>query len=236
MKIEVIGRGNVGSRFAEIFGVIPVAPRTLEGLSEDADLYIISVSDSAVEEVAKRLPKVKGVVVHTTGSVPMDVLRDVDCAGYGVLYPLQTISKKRRLDAAAIPLMIEGDQETTASFLNETAQAYGFEKIAYADSEKRSRVHLAAAFACNFPNAMIAISQKILEESGIGKDIIYPLVSETFEKIRNLPAKDAQTGPAARKDYPTMEKHRSLLREAGMEEEERIYELISQYIMASKKD
>lgn len=234
MKIEVIGRGNVGSRFADIFGVTPVAPRTLEGLSDDADLYIIAVSDAAVEEVARCLPKVKGIVVHTTGSVPMDVLRNVDCAGYGVLYPFQTISKARRIDAADIPLMIEADKEATASFLYDIAGRYGFDRIAYADSGKRRRVHLAAAFACNFPNAMIAISQKILETNGIDKDIINPLVEETFEKIKSIPAKEAQTGPAARKDYPTMEKHRALLMDAGMEEEEKLYTLISEYIMASR--
>ena len=66
LKVAVIGTGNVGTQFARIFGTEPVSPRTLEGLPDDADIYVISVSDSAVKEVADRLPELSGIVVHTT--------------------------------------------------------------------------------------------------------------------------------------------------------------------------
>ena len=79
LKVAVIGTGNVGTQFARIFGTEPVSPRTLYGLPDDADIYVISVSDSAVKEVADRLPELPGIVVHTTGSVPMDALACVKC-------------------------------------------------------------------------------------------------------------------------------------------------------------
>ncbi|MDE5794055.1 MAG: hypothetical protein K2I08_04995, partial [Muribaculaceae bacterium] len=99
MKVEVIGTGNVGTQFSRIFDVSPISPRSLEGLQTDADLYIIAVSDTAVKEVADKLPATNGIVVHTTGSVPMEVLSDVACKGYGVIYPFQTISRTRPLSA-----------------------------------------------------------------------------------------------------------------------------------------
>lgn len=231
MKIEVIGRGNVGSQFARIFGVKPIAPRTLDGMSEDADLYIIAVSDSAVEEVANKMPQVKGVVVHTTGSVTMDVLSKMDCKGYGVLYPFQTISKQRPLPPSSIPLLVEACDDDTALFINDTARKYGFDKIQLADSETRQKIHLAGTFACNFTNAMIAISQKILEENGIDTVIVKPLIAETIEKLKTIPASKAQTGPAIRKDKNTLEKHLALLSEMYMNEECEIYTDISDYIM-----
>lgn len=234
MKVQVIGRGNVGTQFARIFGVKPIPPKTLEGLDNDADLYIIAVSDSAVEEVAKNLPKVDGVVVHTTGSVPMDVLSQVDCKGYGVLYPFQTISKQRQLDAKDIPLLIEACNEETAGFISDIAQKHGFEKIQMADSKRRGIVHLTGTFACNFTNAMIAISQKILNEAGINEDVVNPLIAETFEKIKSIPARDAQTGPAIRKDYPTLRKHSALLDAMGMDSEREIYKVISDYIISEE--
>ena len=234
MKAQVIGKGNVGTQFARIFAVKPIPPRTLEGLDDEADLYIIAVSDSAVEEVAKKMPKVKGIVVHTTGSVPMDVLKGIDCKGYGVMYPFQTISKMRPLEAKDIPLLLEANNDETANFLKETAKEYGFENAEMADSKKRGIVHLTGAFACNFTNAMIAISQKILKEADINPEIAMPLIAETFEKVKSIPAREAQTGPAARKDYPTLKKHEALLEAMDMNIEKEIYKVVSDYIMTQK--
>lgn len=233
MKVTVIGAGNVGSQFARIFNTQPISSRTLEGLPLDSDLYIISVSDSAVAEVAAKLPQVEGIVVHTTGSVGMDVLRDVRCKGYGVLYPFQTISKKRPLPPSSIPLLVEGSDETITAKICEIAREYGFTHIEIADSEKRRRVHLCGTFACNFTNAMIGISQKIMDDCGIDRNIINPLVEETIAKLKTLPAREAQTGPAIRRDIPTMRKHLSLLNELDMQQECYIYEAVSDFIMNS---
>ncbi len=231
MKVAVIGTGNVGTQFARIFETEPISPRTLENMPSDADLYIISVSDSVVREVAERLPAVEGIVVHTTGSVGMEALSCIECKGYGVMYPFQTISKARPLPPSSIPLLIEGCDYETSGRIEDCAREYGFTHIEKADSEKRRKVHLCGTFACNFTNAMIGISQKILSESGIDSKIIQPLVEETIAKLRSLPAKDAQTGPAARKDLYTLNTHKELLYELGMAEEADIYSLISEYII-----
>lgn len=231
MKVAVIGTGNVGTQFARIFKTEPISPRTLEGLPADADIYIISVSDSAVKDVADRLPAVDGIVVHTTGSVGMEVLSGVNCKGYGVMYPFQTISKSRILQPSAIPLLIEGCDFGTVTRIKDCVLEYGFSDIVEADSGKRRKVHLCGVFACNFTNAMIGISQKILRQSGIESGIINPLVEETIEKLRTLPAIEAQTGPAVRKDLPTLYSHKALLNELGLKEESEIYDIISDYIM-----
>lgn len=232
MKTAVIGTGNVGTQFARIFGTECISSRTLAGLPEDADLYIIAVSDSAVRKVAERLPKLPRIVVHTTGSVPMDALKNVRCAGKGVLYPFQTISKRRPLPPSSIPILIEADCEDTAKWLEKTARDHGFTDISRADSDMRRKVHLAGIFVSNFPNAMISIAQKILGECGIDGRIVNPLVSETVEKLKSLPAKEAQTGPAMRKDIPTIEKHLSILENHGMHDEAEIYSLLSRYIIS----
>ncbi len=231
MKTVVIGTGNVGTQFAKIFGVNPISSRTFEGLPKDADLYIIAVSDSAVKDVAERLPELDGIVAHTTGSVPLEALSSVQCKGTGVIYPFQTISRKRDISPSRIPLLLEASDEDTLSLIKKAASEAGFTDIELADSERRRKVHLTGTFACNFTNAMIAISQQILQDCGISQDIITPLVEETVEKLKTLPAKDAQTGPAARKDTATIDRHLSLLKELGMDQESEIYRIVSQYIM-----
>lgn len=229
-KVEVIGRGNVGNTLARIFGVSPIAPRTLEGLSLNAELYIIAVSDTAVAETASRLPGLDGIIVHTTGSVGIDVLKNYGRNGYGVLYPFQTISGERGLKASDIPLLIEASNAETAAFIKRTAEEYGFDKIQEADSTKRRLIHLAGVFANNFSNAMIGISQDILEKNNIDRNIINPLIAETVEKVKNINAIQAQTGPASRKDKATIELHRQMLLSMGMQAEEEIYGKISELI------
>ena len=65
----------------------------------DADIYLISVSDKAVGEVAAALPLPAGAVVaHTAGSVPLDALPAH--ARRAVFYPLQTFTKGRSVDFA----------------------------------------------------------------------------------------------------------------------------------------
>lgn len=235
IKVAVIGQGNVGSQLSRIFDAVSVPSRTLQGLPSDADLYIISVSDDAVASVAARFPKVKGIVVHTTGSVTMDVLKIVDCGGYGVLYPFQTISKARPLLSDSIPLLVEASDVEVCGKIMDIARSFGFTDIMEADSGMRRRTHLAGTFVCNFTNALIGIGQRIFEECGINPKIANPLLSETMEKLGHLSASDAQTGPAVRHDIATLEKHRMLLDELGMSREKEIYDMMSAYIMNQKK-
>ena len=64
---------------------------TINDVVENADLYLLCISDKNIAEVAKKLPEVKGIVAHTSGSVSMDVLSQFQ--EYGVFYPLQTFKK-----------------------------------------------------------------------------------------------------------------------------------------------
>ncbi|MDE6340989.1 MAG: DUF2520 domain-containing protein [Muribaculaceae bacterium] len=233
MKVAVIGKGKVGTQLARIFHTRPIDSRTLEGLDPDAGLIVIAVSDSAVKEVAGKLRCPASIVVHTSGSVPKDALRDVECRGYGVFYPFQTISKARDLTPDRIPLLLEAGDADTLRVLAETAAEYGFKNIAEADSATRGKIHLAGVFACNFSNALMAISRDILDKCRIDHGIINPLVEETIEKLKTVPPREAQTGPAVRKDFPTMERHTALLESLGMKREREIYDLISDYIISN---
>ena len=90
-RTVLIGSGNVASflkeHIASPFEVMQVKGRSLtqsspkgKGLKslplgeafEEAALYIIAVSDRAIPSVAEELKDVKGLVVHTAGSVPME--------------------------------------------------------------------------------------------------------------------------------------------------------------------
>ena len=46
-----------------------------EAVRTDADVYVFSLSDDALADVARRVPTNDGLWLHTAGSVPMNVFR-----------------------------------------------------------------------------------------------------------------------------------------------------------------
>jgi predicted short-subunit dehydrogenase-like oxidoreductase (DUF2520 family) len=193
----------------------------------DADLYILSVTDDAIDEVMNQFPHKNVFMVHTAGSVSMDVLHD-RTNDYGVFYPLQTFSMKGgNVDFADIPICIEANTEENLKTLEQLAGELS-NRVHHMDSVQRLYLHVAAVFACNFSNFMFASAEKIMQKHHISFNILEPLIKETVDKaLRESPCK-SQTGPAARGDKETMEKHLNLL--AVNEELQNLYRFVSDMI------
>ncbi|MCM1451116.1 MAG: DUF2520 domain-containing protein [Clostridium sp.] len=197
---------------------------SLSAISPDADFCIISVKDDAVAEVAKAMPKIKGIVAHTSGSVPAHAISEASNL-FGVFYPLQTFSKADAVDVSQVPFFIEGNSPEAFQALSSLARQISA-RVYEADSAKRATLHLAAVFACNFANNLWGISADILAKDGYGLDVLKPLLEATLTKAMRMHPYQAQTGPAARGDENVMAKHRSML--SGLDLS--IYETLSQSI------
>lgn len=226
-RTVLIGAGNVAS-FLKANVKLPFELTCVGGrqrtcpIPKDADLYVISVSDRAIRSVAEELKDTEGLVVHTAGSVPMDVLPQ---HRRGVLYPLQTLSKRRLLPALKVPFYIEASQEQDLALLRELAESMG-SKAEPMDSERRKYLHLAAVFCCNFVNHLYSISADILAEHDIPFSAMLPLIHETADKVEQLSPHDAQTGPAVRWDEEVMAQQMALLDD----EQRQLYQLLSNSI------
>ena len=70
---------------------------------------------------------------------------------------------------------------------------------------------MAAVFTCNFTNHMYHIGQELLQDENMDFDLLKPLILETAEKVQELPAKEAQTGPAVRFDEDVIKAHEESL-------------------------
>lgn len=199
----------------------------------DADIYLISVSDKAVGEVAAALPLPAGAVVaHTAGSVPLDALPAH--ARRAVFYPLQTFTKGRSVDFSQIPLFLETDDSPLRPALEAFARRLSH-TVVWADSACRSQGAPRGGFRhCNFVNHMYAVGEGIVRSAGLPFDVLKPLLAETAAKALDAasPA-DVQTGPAVRNDLPTMARHRALL--AAAPRLENIYSIISNNIWEISK-
>lgn len=233
--IAVIGQGRVGTHLCVALmesgvEVISVNSRTLEELPPDADLFIIAVSDSAIEQVAARLPTLTGIVVHTSGSVLMDALAPY-AENYGVFYPLQTFTKGATLDYGAIPVFIEANNASAEERLRQAAVLFT-NHVYHADSDRRAKLHIASVFACNYANLMWNIADNLLRDEGLSLEILQPLIEASTAKLRHLSPAEAQTGPAVRGDRGVVEKHIEALKGTSYSE---IYEMLANQIMKNKE-
>lgn len=231
MKLVIIGTGNVAEALGTAFrkaghSLVAVAGRNehrAKALARKwktcfitdfskvpctADCYLIAVSDDAIAEMVTALPLLKRPVVHTAGSIPMNVLRRFP--QHGVFYPLETIRAGKRVAFAEVPLCIEASCAPVEKKLRLLATAISRE-VHVVNSRKRLALHTAAVFACNFTNYLLRVAGEVLEKNDLSPLMIRQLVITTVNNAFAMGPVDAQTGPARRGDRITIAKHLKFL-------------------------
>jgi len=181
-------------------------------LSKKADVYLITVSDDAIEKVSKSIPFTlsdKQIIAHTAGSISIKKLKSVG-KQYGSFYPLQTFSKTRRLSFGKIPMCIHGSSPYTIKKLSKFANTISSD-VRVIDDKTRKEIHLSAVLACNFVTHLIAEAEALLEDANVDKSILAPLLKETIAKTIYQGASEAQTGPARRGDDKVINSHLEML-------------------------
>ena len=219
---------DAASELARQFGAEAITQ--LDEIPGQADFYLVCLSDQAVAKVIGHFEGWEGIWLHTAGALPMDLFQGL-FARYGVLYPLQTLSKNRDISLAQTPILVEGSSAQVLEQISELASDIS-QNVLEVDSESRQIIHLAAVFANNFTNHMVHIAQQILREKQLDMKLLEPILEETLRKIASLGAGDAQTGPALRDDQISMQKHLELLK--GHPEWEKLYTFISRDIKSSR--
>ena len=250
MRITIIGSGNVATHLAAAFknaghSIVQVYSRDLQNASllaynvraeatdslaqidPETDLFVIAVKDDAIETIATELAKYDKLIVHTSGATDLQVLLN-HTKNAGVFYPLQTFSKTKEVNFNTVPLCIEGADEKITSKLNELAYTIT-QNVYRINSAERKTLHLAAVFACNFPNYLYYLSQQLLAEKQLPFGLLRPLILETAEKVQEQLPAGVQTGPAIRNDEKTMAAHLQQLH--GKPELQELYKLLSQGII-----
>ena len=247
LKITFIGSGNVawhlsdvlqenGHKIVEIWSRSERNARLLASKLncniisrlndlENTDLIIISVKDDAIVEVLNKIKESNAPLVHTSGSIGSDIFKNKE--NFGVFYPIQSFNKNIVVNFNEIPICIEANNSELEEKLIILAKSIS-KSVHLLNSKQRERLHIAAVFASNFTNHMMSVSQEILNSNKMSFDLLKPLIKNTFEKIKNNPPKDVQTGPAIRQDYLIIEKHLELLKKH--DDLKTIYSTISNHI------
>ncbi len=248
MNIVFLGAGNLAFHLAQALHksgnrVVQIYSRTLKSakylanllscdatndiqqVTQNADLYIIAVVDDAISYIADKINIENKNIVHTAGSISIDVLQGAK--NYGVFYPLQTFSKNSHLNFSEIPICVEADNDNFRDILLKLANQIS-NSIWQITSYERQHLHLAAVFVCNFVNHIYSITENMMNEKNLDFKILKPLIQETVNKALTISPKLAQTGPAVRNDKKTMKNHSNLL--ISQPDLQKIYDMISQSI------
>ena len=256
MKIALIGAGNLATvlghalynakhdivqgcsrtmaaakQLAERLNAVPTDD--LETITNDADLYIIALKDSVLDEVIGKIcpNRSEKLFVHTAGSMPIDVFRG-RTERYGVLYPMQTFSKTRIVDFRNIPVFVEANSISTMQTIIGVAQSVS-DNVQELSSADRRHLHLAAVWACNYVNHCYDLAAEVLQKVGLPFDVMLPLTDETARKVHELSPREAQTGPAIRYDENIIEAQMQLMNDNP--KAQKIYELMAKSIHEKSK-
>ncbi len=189
-----------------------------------ADIYIVAVSDNAIADVTQALPFDNQLVVHTSGSTPIQQIASKN--RQGVFYPLQTFTADTTVDFSTIPICLEVADQKDMVLLEQLATTIST-KIYSLSSAQRNTLHVAAVFANNFSNLMYIEAKKLCDTNQIPFEILHPLILETAAKIQTIEPITVQTGPARRNDDKTIARHLNTLKD---HKQQALYKLLTDTI------
>lgn len=210
--VSIIGNGNVAFHYHKVMNAKGYCVKMISSrkgfISEDveSDIVIIAVKDDAIKDVLERLPRVSGLLVHTSGFTKTEILSQ-KADNYGCLYPLQSLNKNKEIDFSIVPLCFYVNNEAYLDCLKRFANSLS-DKTCFLSDEQRQYLHIAAVFANNFTNHLMGVSKEILERNNIPFSMLFPIIDKTIDNIKTSDnILSLQTGPAVRGDVNIINQH-----------------------------
>jgi predicted short-subunit dehydrogenase-like oxidoreductase (DUF2520 family) len=191
---------------------------TAQEVAEAAELIFITTPDDVIAQVCGEVQWREGKsVVHCSGAHSVDILESAKKLGaaVGSFHPLQTFADVdqaiQNLPGSTFALEAEEPLLTTQKELTRLLNGNWVvlkpgDKVLY---------HAAAVFACNYMVTLVKLALDLWQNFGVSsKDAtraLLPLLEGTINNIDNVGLPDCLTGPVARGDSGTIERHLSAL-------------------------
>ena len=230
-KVVIIGSGNVATFMARKLrkagnAIVQIYSRNgdaawelaqasnaeavseISKISSKADLYVIAVKDDAIQEVSDALNVDGGIVVHTSGTAPIETLKKHNATG--ILYPYQTVRKEESPERLQMCVMFDGNSDDVTEIIEEFAFQLSDYTTRVTDAERRV-YHLAAVLVNNFSNHLVVLANELLEKHALDTEYLKPIIMKTAEIAVLDEPFESQTGPARRGDETTIQLHQQML-------------------------
>jgi predicted short-subunit dehydrogenase-like oxidoreductase (DUF2520 family) len=226
-SLAIIGPGRVGRSVDSAAQRAGITTR-LAGRDDvveacrTSEVALLCVPDgeigSACEVVTSAVPPIR-LVGHTSGATGLDALRAARLAGAELfsMHPLQTIPDGD-VDVEGAPCAVAGSNDDAVALACELGRRIGMRPFQVPE-ERRAIYHAAAVMASNLLVALEESASELLDRAEIdaaSRDLLAPLVLRTAVNWAER-GSDALTGPAARGDAETIERHLQVLREIAPE-------------------
>ncbi|MBO6524522.1 MAG: DUF2520 domain-containing protein [Balneolaceae bacterium] len=221
--VSIIGPGRLGSALKSAFlkagyDVNHVYERG-DTFSGFADLILVTTPDSEVRKVSSKIAssgqELNGkVFIHCSGAFASSILQELKDRGArtACFHPLMSVSPET-VSFKNIYFDIEGD-ESVLPLLEEMAKNIGAKSIRVSPKEKEL-LHVSAVMASNYMVTLADLSLRISVSANIPErtlmDAFLPLMRSSLENLERLNPTEALTGPIARGDIQTIQKHVKLL-------------------------
>lgn len=208
--IRIVGPGRAGRSLATALGragwdVLPLLGRSdpVRDAAHGVDALVLATPDDAIAGVAAAVrPRAGTVVAHLAGSLGTDVLGPHPRRA--ALHPLVALpdpdTGARRLLSGAT-FAVAGD-----AMAWDIVAALGGTPVEVAD-EDRAAYHAAACIAANHVVALLGQVQRVAEAAHLDLEAFLPLARAALDDVARLGPADALTGPAARGDWLTLDRH-----------------------------
>jgi predicted short-subunit dehydrogenase-like oxidoreductase (DUF2520 family) len=180
-------------------------------------VVLITTPDSAIEGVAKNLAQLGGkewsgkVVLHTSGALDSSVLQPLAELGAatGSMHPMQTFSKQNVPDLTKCIFGIEGGP-AALQVARKMIHQMGGVAVRLSGANKAA-YHAAGSFACAYVLALMEAATRLLMTQGFKRRqamrALLPLTRQTLDNFESVGPLAAWTGPLARGDFSTIERH-----------------------------
>jgi predicted short-subunit dehydrogenase-like oxidoreductase (DUF2520 family) len=224
LKLAVVGRGRAGgslARAAELAGIeVRVAGRDeVAEACRGAGAVLLCVPDEAIASVCELIASDPPPLVgHVSGATTLEALASTAASGAELfsIHPLQTFADAET-PVEGTPAAIAGSGERALDFARRLTEALGMRPFEVPE-ENRAAYHAAASIASNLLVALEESATDLLERAGVddARELLAPLVLRTAANWSERGAA-ALTGPIARRDRETVERHRAAIAKSAPE-------------------
>lgn len=237
--ILLVGRGRVGSALhrAGLGGGLDIALSGREGptgSSRETTAALLCVPDAEIPAACAALvrtaPRLE-FVGHTSGATELSALATASAAGVAAfsLHPLQSIPVGTS-DLVGSPAAVAGSDDEALALARNLAEGLGMSPFEIRE-ESRAAYHAAASIASNLLVALESSAVELLEAAGIAegaeaRELLAPLVLRTAANWAEQ-GPEALTGPIARGDRATVERHLAAIAETAPDLEE-LYRVLAE--------
>jgi predicted short-subunit dehydrogenase-like oxidoreductase (DUF2520 family) len=191
---------------------------TAQELADIAEMVFITTPDDVIAQVCSEVRWHKGQsIVHCSGAHSVDILEPAKKLGaaVGSFHPLQTFADVDQaianLPGSTFALEAE---EPLLSTLKELARLLNGNWVELKPGDK-VLYHAAAVFACNYLVTLVKLALDLWQDFGVSSQeatkALLPLLRGTLNNIDNIGLPNCLTGPVARGDLGTIERHLSAL-------------------------